>query len=180
MKVCKIRIILGLNSSICFDDSKSLYKVLKPCTFGNYLNVYQGQAYNRKFQADIPIDNSSDIVRKTENILRNSYLGSNTRWWHRKILNLRPSTDTMNLQLHMEQFSLEKTKRTKLKPRWETLTHCANEKKSTTKRVGEAETQSCPKPDTKHSDSQSGGNSKPRASPQGVKDWNPDIRYPNF
>ena len=55
-------------------------KVLKPCTLGNSLNVYQGQAYNCKSQADISIDNSSDTVRKTENILRNSYLGSNTRW----------------------------------------------------------------------------------------------------
>ena len=98
---------------------------------------------------------------------------SDSWWWHRKILNSLPLIDTPNLQQYMEQIPLKK-------PVTETSSHGANERETTSKGIGKAETQSHHKPQTRHGDAHSEGNSRPGASFWGAKRSYPTWNTPPF
>lgn len=66
------------------------------------------------------------------------------------------------------------------KPVRETSSHGANERETTSKRIGKAETQSHHKPQTRHGDAHSEGNSRPGASFGGAKRSYPIWSAPLF
>lgn len=101
-----------------------------------------------------PIDQHSQMQKRSGNCIQELFKikkgreKGNSRWWHRKILSLPPSTDTPNLQLHIDHFPLKSI--------WKVdkLLSTTKDKRTTFSWVGEAEIQIHKKSHPLHNDTQ--------------------------
>lgn len=96
------------------------------------------------------------------------------RWWCRKILNSPSPMDMLNLQLHTDHFSSEKD----LNTRW-TLPYNKGYR-TTSRQIGEIETQSWQKPYPRHRDTQKGRISLVQCFSWRSEGWVSYIRHSNL
>lgn len=82
--------------------------------------------------------------------------------------------DTSNLQLYIEQFSMKKNPESNLN-----CSSTSNDKKAVFRRAGEAEIQSCQKPQAQHRDPQVGGISQIQSISLKVEGLESHITCPN-
>lgn len=91
--------------------------------------------------------------------------GEGPRWWHRRLLNVPPPTDSQNVRLRTEQLPLERNPETS----WVTPTHRAKWENPHSKWVGKAEKHSHDEPHPQYSTTQLEGNPQLPASPWGAE-----------